>query len=257
MLHTTARAQTTARPRRLRRYTRPLRRSLAVSAILAVSFVVYTVLVVNWGPLIRLDRWLDRDYHVQPLYPVLTKVDRIGQRAVCLPILAVVVVVTGWRHRTWRTAMLAAIAVFTLNLLVLVAKVAMARGRPISDRGFFSGGDMYPSGHTANIIVVYGLCFHLVAHYGDIAAHTKRMLLWTVCVFSVVMFATSLTLRWHWFSDLVGGFMVGGAVLALTVAIDAAIPFRSRRLVVLPSKAGVRRTRSDSPAAAADRRSHR
>jgi membrane-associated phospholipid phosphatase len=255
MLRTTARTQTPARPHPLPRYTRPLRRSLAVSALLAVGFVVYTALVVTWGPLIRLDHWLDRDYHVQSLYPVLTKVDRIGQRAVCLPVLAVVVVVTGWRHRTWRTAMLAAIAVFTVNLLVLIAKVAMARGRPISDRGFFSGGDMYPSGHTANIIVVYGLCFHLIAHYGDIAVHTKRVLLWAVCVFSVVMFVTSLTLRWHWFSDLVGGFMVGGSVLALTVGIDATIAFSSRRRVVLPASDDLSRTSSGSRVAAADRRS--
>jgi hypothetical protein len=94
---------------------------------------------------------------------------------------------------------------------------------------------MYPSGHTANILVVYGLCFHLIAHYGQISARTKRILLWAVCVLSVVMFTTSLTMRWHWFSDLVGGFLVGGAVLALTVGIDAALPFRSHRLVVLPA----------------------
>ena len=143
--------------------------------------------------------------------------------------------VTGWRHRSWRPALLAAIAVFSVNLLVLIAKVAMTRGRPVSGRGFFSGGDMYPSGHTANILVVYGLCFHLIAHYGQISARTKRILLWAVCVLSVVMFTTSLTLRWHWFSDLVGGFLIGGAVLALTVGIDAALPFRSHRLVVLPA----------------------
>ncbi len=205
--------------------------------MLAGTFVVYTWLVINWGPFIRLDHFLDRNYHVQSLWPVLTRVDRIGQRAVCLPILAIVVAVTGWRHRSWRPAMLAAIAVFSVNLLVLIGKVAMARGRPISDRGFFSTGDMYPSGHTANILLVYGLCFHLIAHYGDISARTKRLLLWAVCAFSVIMFVTSLTLRWHWFSDLIGGFLIGGAVLALTVGIDAALPFRSHRLVVVPAAA--------------------
>lgn len=235
MLDTTTGAATPIRTRRLRRYTRPLRGSLTVSAVLFATFIVYTWLVVNWGPFIRLDHFLDRNYHVRSLFPVLTKVDRIGQRAVCLPILAVVVVVTGWRHRSWRPAMLAGIAVFSVNLLVLIAKVAMTRGRPVSGRGFFSGGDMYPSGHTANILLVYGLCFHLIAHYGDISARAKRVLLWAVCVFSVVMFSTSLTLRWHWFSDLIGGFMIGGAVLALTVGIDAAMPFRSHRLVVLPA----------------------
>jgi len=235
MHDTTEGTETPSRPRRLRRYTRPLRGSLTVAAVLGVTFVGYTWLVINWGPFIRLDDLLDRNYHVQSLWPVLSRVDRVGQRAVCLPILAVVVAATAWRHRSWRPALLAGIAVFSVNLLVLIAKVAMTRGRPVSGRGFFSGGDMYPSGHTANVLVVYGLCFHLITHYGQVSARTKRLLLRAVCVLSVVMFATSLTLRWHWFSDLVGGFMVGGAVLALTVGIDAALPFRSPRLVVLPA----------------------
>jgi membrane-associated phospholipid phosphatase len=235
------------RPRRLRRYTRPLRGSLTVSALLAATFVLYTWLVIHWGPFIRLDDFLDRNYHVQSLWPVLTRVDRIGQRAICLPILTAVVGITVWRHRSWRPALLAGIAVFSVNLLVLIAKVAMTRGRPVSGRGFFSGGDMYPSGHTANILLVYGLCFHLIAHYGHVSARTKRVLLWAVCVLGVVMFTTSLTLRWHWFSDLVGGFLIGGAVLALTVGIDAALPFRSRRMVVIPAPARPSDPPSDLP----------
>jgi membrane-associated phospholipid phosphatase len=206
-----------------------------VSAGLAVTFVVYTWLVIHWGPFIRLDDFMDRDWHLQSLWPVLTRVDRIGQRAVCLPILAAVVAITVWRHRSWRPALLAGIAVFSVNLLVLIAKVAMSRGRPVTVHGFFSGGDMYPSGHTANVLVVYGLCFHLISHYGRVSARTRRVMFWGVFVLSAIMFTTSLTLRWHWFSDLIGGFLVGGAVLALTVGIDAALPFRSHRLVVLPA----------------------
>jgi len=211
-----------------------LRGALTLAAVLAAIFVAYTWLVIHWGPFIHLDDLLNRNYHVKNLFFILGRLDRIGQRAVCLPILAVVVAVTAWRHRSWRPALLAAIAVFSVNLLVLIAKLAMSRGHPISGRGFFTWGDMYPSGHTANTIVVYGLCFHLISHYGQVSARTKRILLGVVCALCVVMTTTSLTLQWHWFSDLVGGFLVGGTVLALTVGIDAALPFRSHRLVVLP-----------------------
>lgn len=235
MHHTTTTARAPTRPRRMRRYTRPLRGSLAAAAGLSVAFVVYTWLVVNWSPFISLDSFLNRNFHVQSLWPVLTRVDRVGQRAVCLPILAVVVAVTAWRHRSWRPALLATIAVFSVNLIVLIAKLAMSRGRPLSGQSFFADGDMYPSGHTANILVVYGLCYHLVTHYGRVSPRMKRLLFGFVCALSAVMLATSLLLRWHWFSDLVGGFMVGGAVLALTVGIDAAMPFRSPKLVVLPA----------------------
>ena len=38
------------------------------------------------------------------------------------------------------------------------------------------------------------------------------------------MVVVSLSLNWHWFADLIAGLIVGGAVLELTVAADAAMP---------------------------------
>ncbi len=225
------------RGRRIRRTTRPLRNNLVVSAALLVTFVVYTWLVVRWSPFIRFDYYMNRNYHVQNAWPVLHVLDRIGQRAVCLPILALVIAVTGWRHRSWRPVLLGVIGVFSVNLLVLIVKLALSRGRPLSGLSFFTDGDLYPSGHTANVVVCYGLCYHLITHYGHVSERVKRILIATLGVLCVVMFSTSLLLRWHWFSDLMGGFMIGGAVLALTVGIDAAVPFRSPKLVVIPAKA--------------------
>ncbi len=206
-----------------------------VAGCLLAAFVIYTVLVVEWSPFIRLDFYLNRNYHVHSLWPVLHVLDRVGQRAVCLPLLAIVVTVLSWRHRSWRPILLGVIAAFSVNLLVLIVKLALSRGAPLSGQSFFSDGDLYPSGHTANIVVVYGLCFHLITHYGNVPARVRRALICLLCVLPVVMFSTSLLLRWHWFSDLIGGFLIGGAVLALTVGIDAAVPFRSHKLVVLPA----------------------
>ena len=206
-----------------------------MSAGLLVAFVVYTLLVVNWGPFIRLDLYLNRNYHVHPLWPVLHVLDRIGQRAVCVPILAVVAAGMSWWQRSWRPVLLAVIAVFAVNLVVLIVKLALSRGAPLSGQSFFADGDLYPSGHTANIMVVYGLCYHLVTYYGNVSTRIRRCLIGLLCVLSVSMFTTSLLLRWHWFSDLIGGFLLGGAVLALLVGVDSAVPFRSRRLVIEPA----------------------
>lgn len=279
MSSTRTAALSPVRPRRTRRSTRPIRRPLTLAAVLLASFVGYTLLVVHWSPFIRLDFALNRNFHVHSFWPVLHVVDRVGQRAVCLPILAGVVAVTAWRHRTWRPALLGLAGIFVVNLLVLIAKLAMSRGQPLTGESFFSDGDMYPSGHTANILVVYGLCYHLITHYGRVGDQVRKVLAATVVVLSVVMLTTSLLLRWHWFSDLVAGFMIGGAVLALAVGIDAAVPFRSPKLVVLPSRpstsrlaaplaarptsaaaagrVSVPRKLPDSPARVADRRSRR
>ena len=42
------------------------------------------------------------------------------------------------------------------------------------------------------------------------------------------MVVVSLTLNWHWFADLIAGLLVGGVVLELTVAADAARAARPR-----------------------------
>src|SRR3954468_3013253 len=110
---------------RSHRPSRPRRRSPPVSAGLAVVFVAYTWLVVYWAPFIWLDDVLNRNFHVQALWPVLTRVDRIGQaspmnwspkRAICLPLLGAVAALTGWRRRSWRPLGLAVLAVGLENL---------------------------------------------------------------------------------------------------------------------------------------------
>ncbi|MGI8577343.1 MAG: phosphatase PAP2 family protein [Nocardioidaceae bacterium] len=216
--------------------TRSLGPALALAGILALGFLFVTVLVADSSTVRDFDQLLNRNYHVQGLWWLLHGVDRIGQRAVCLPLLGLVVAVISWRHRTFRPVLLAAVSVFGINLIVLICKLWLARGAPLEgDPNFFVGNGMYPSGHTANIIVVYGLCAYLITHYGRANMRWRRLLRVAVGVLSVVMFITSLVLRWHWFTDLVAGYLIGGAVFVATVAIDAAVPFRSHRLIVAPS----------------------
>ena len=51
-----------------------------------------------------------------------------------------------------------------------------------------------------------------------------RFFLWSlVAALSVTMVVTSLSLNWHWFADLIAGLIVGGMVLELSVAADAAL----------------------------------
>ena len=89
---------------------------------------------------------------------------------------------------------------------------------------FFIGGMAYPSGHTANIVLVYGLAVYLLSRYYGVT-RAEYVVLWSsVAALSVTMVVVSLSLNWHWFADLIAGLIVGGAVLELTVAADAAMP---------------------------------
>jgi hypothetical protein len=196
---------------------------LALAGFLFLVFLGFTLLAM--GPLISLDAYFKLDPPPSGWLPFLHVLDRIGQRAVCLPILAVVTVVCCRHRSSWRPAWVVAASVFSLNLMVLILKVLLGRGQPASvDPSFFVGGIAYPSGHTANIMLVYGLVVYLLGHYRQVRASVRHGLWAAVFLLSITMVLTSLTLDWHWFADLIAGLLVGGVVLQLTATVDAALP---------------------------------
>ena len=135
--------------------------------------------------------------------------------------LAVVALLCCRRQQSWRPAFIAAGSVFTLNLLVLILKVGLGRGQPgLADPSFFVGGMAYPSGHTANIVLVYGLAVYLLGRYLRVSRRTYAIGWVLVVGLSLLMVAVSMSLNWHWFADLVAGLLVGGVVLELSVAAD-------------------------------------
>lgn len=218
---------------------------LVVAVMLAVIFVAWTWFIA--GPLkgARIDQMLNHKYEIRQYADVLHVADRIGQRAVCLPLLGVVTAVVAWRHRSARPVLISVAAVLAVNLIVLVLKLWLGRGTPLDHRpGFFINGQMYPSGHTSNIVAVYGTAVYLISRYTSVRKQICGWLAVAVVSLGIVMTVTSVLLRWHWFGDLIAGYLVGGVVLAATVAIDRAVPFPSRRAV--PSdEAG---TTADDPA---------
>jgi undecaprenyl-diphosphatase len=199
-----------------------------LAVVLLGLFAVFTVVTI--GPLGRVDVALNGPRYLAPWRDELMAIDRIGQRAVCLPLLAILTAVVAYRVRDWRPVTVAALAVVGLNLLVLILKLSLGREGPrLEDPAFFNGGDMYPSGHTANVVLVYGLMGFLLLRYGVASRRLRGWLVAAVVALSIVMTATSLALRWHWFTDLVSGLFVGAAVLALTAAFDTAIPWQPNR----------------------------
>jgi len=82
----------------------------------------------------------------------------------------------------------------------------------------------YPSGHTSNIVLVYGLVVYVLGRYRSVGRTTRRVMWSVVMLLSVTMVVTSLTLTWHWFADLIAGLIIGAVVLQLTAAIDTAVP---------------------------------
>lgn len=204
-------------------WTSDVSSGFALAGFLALVFVAFTLLAM--GPLISLDAY----FSVVPAPPgwvgFLHLMDRIGQRVVCLPILGVVAYLACRRQESWRPGVVAAVSVFMLNLVVLILKLGMGRDEPrTADPSFFNGGMAYPSGHSSNIVLVYGLAVYLLCRYRW-PGRTWQVLLWSaVAVLSLTMVVTSLILNWHWFADLIAGLIVGGIVLQLTATVNRAVP---------------------------------
>jgi undecaprenyl-diphosphatase len=204
-------------------WTSEVSSGFALAGFLALVFVAFTLLAM--GPLAKFDAYFNLAPPPKQWVPFLHVLDRIGQRAICLPILGVIAFVLARRRESWRPGVVAAVSVFMLNLVVLILKLGFGREGPhSSDPSFFNGGMAYPSGHSSNIVLVYGLMAYLVSRYGGPARRTRVTLWGIVVVLSVTMVITSLSLDWHWFADLVAGLIVGGIVLQLTVTLDHLVP---------------------------------
>lgn len=205
------------------RRSHDLWRALGLSAALFCVFGALTALVA--GPLRPLDVALNFERDIEQWRTALTWLDRIGQRAIAVPILGVVAVLAARRAGTRRPVVVAAASVVVVNLCVASFKFTLERGAPLAgEPGFLEGGVMYPSGHATNVVLVYGLAAYLWSHYGGASRRTRRILVATVVLLSIIMVMTSLTLRWHWFTDLLAGIVVGSAVLQATVTLDRHFP---------------------------------
>ncbi|MDQ6642436.1 MAG: phosphatase PAP2 family protein [Actinomycetota bacterium] len=213
-----------------RRYRRPasdwtseVSSAYALAGFLFAVFVGFTLLVM--GPLVGIDAAFNVRTPPHGWVPVLHVADHIGQRAVCLPILGVVLFWIWRKTGRLRPVIVAGAAIFVLNAVVAVLKIGLGRGEPHTmNPNFFVGGMAYPSGHTANIVLVYGLVPYLLATYTQVQPRVIKLYGGLVVLLSIWMVTVSVTLTWHWFADLLAGLLIGGMVLALTSAADHAIP---------------------------------
>lgn len=206
-------------------WTTAVSSGFALAGFLSLVFLAFTLLAMD--PFMRYDAYFNLAPPPQRWVPFLHLLDRVGQRAVALPLLAAVVWWIYRRTADWRPVVLAGVAVFTLNLVVLLLKLGLGRAAPgTADPSFFTGGMAYPSGHSANIVLVYGLAAYLVSRYLNPGRRAQIAMWGAVAFLAVTMVVTSLMLNWHWFADLVAGLIVGGIVLELAVTVDRMVPAR-------------------------------
>lgn len=203
--------------------------ALRWSAGLFVAFVLVTLDVLFEGLLWRVDQFIaeiDRPKLSGFTEFLILRIDDLGLRWVTATILVIAAALIGRRFKSWRPLNLSILSLLFLNLFVGAAKIGFGRckAREDFDICMFTGGMAYPSGHTANALVTWGLFAYIIFRYTHRDPFEGLRLYWLVGVITVAVCMASLIRNTHWFTDLIGGMFLGGAILVLVVAVDRFIP---------------------------------
>ncbi|WP_405532054.1 phosphatase PAP2 family protein [Streptomyces avidinii] len=176
--------------------------------------IVVAVLTTSW--LVRLD-WqimFFRPYEQWPqLHAFLDYLVVLGQRGPTAVMVAAWLGWRSWRQHTLRPLITLGVALLLLNVTVGAVKLGLGRLGPhyateIGSAELFAGGDIFPSGHTANAVVTWGILAYLAS-----TGVTRRVLSIVSAVVSLSVGATTVYLGTHWVSDVLLGWSAGLLIL--------------------------------------------
>jgi membrane-associated phospholipid phosphatase len=194
--------------------------------VLLALYVALTICVLVPSPVLSLDQYLaglHLKMHHPEYRPWINGYVMFGQRGPATLAFLPFFVWIAWRQRSKRPLVMLGAALVLLNLTVGVAKYATGRVGPmfVGDREvhlIFAGGNIYPSGHVSNAVVLYGLV-------AWITPKLRRTAIALAVLLSVTVGLSTVYLRTHWFSDVVGGWLAGGLVL---VSLPTVLPYAER-----------------------------
>lgn len=142
-----------------------------------------------------------------------------GFGPVGMPILAVLVMLLlALRRRSWTPVILIAAAGIGSLLMTIAGKDIIGRHRPSRADAIppFETSPSFPSGHTLNATVILGIvAYLLILRQGNAVARTLTVVV--AVGIAVVTGLTRILLGAHWFTDVLAGWLLGGAWLALVI----------------------------------------
>jgi membrane-associated phospholipid phosphatase len=190
------------------------RYALVAACLAFYAAVVWAVITTSW--LVRLD-WqvmFFRPYQQWPeIHAWLDYYVVLGQRGPTAVMVAAWLGWRSWRQHTLRPLITLAIALLLLNVTVGAAKIGMGRLGPhyattIGSNEMWLGGDIFPSGHTANAVVTWGILAYLAS-----SPRARRWLSALSAVMSLGVGLTTVYLGTHWLSDVLLGWVAGLLIL--------------------------------------------
>ena len=205
-------------------------RWLAAFAALGLAFVVYTQVVGLGGALggdlataqLLAPTWRDG------LRPLAFGVALLGGAELTVLLaagLAFYLARSGFRSEAWALLALVVATCAEVAYKLLLHHPAPTRfshgdGPSLTmllEGGRIIGANSYPSGHTLRAVLVYGL-LAFVIHRLAPAGPWQRLAVPAAAVIIALVAFDRLYLGVHWASDVVGGLLLGGLLLAAAIA---------------------------------------
>ncbi|MFI5571417.1 phosphatase PAP2 family protein [Streptomyces sp. NPDC051740] len=204
--------------------------------------IVWAVLVTSW--LVRLDWQVMFFRPYQQWSEIHAFVDYyvvLGQRGPTAVMVAAWLGWRSWRQHTLRPLLALGVSLLLLNVTVGAAKYGMGRLGPhyateIGSNEMWLGGDIFPSGHTANAVVTWGILAYL--------ASTPRARRWLSALSAVTSLGVGLSTVYigtHWLSDVVLGWVAGLLILLALPWFEPVITRVETRILALRARRRVPR----------------
>jgi membrane-associated phospholipid phosphatase len=186
---------------------------LAVALVFGLA-IVWAVVITSW--LVRLDWRLMffRPYQQWPKFHAFADYYVVlGQRGPTAVMVAAWLSWRSWRQHVVRPLLVLGVSLLLLNITVGVVKIGMGRLGPhyataIGSNEMGLGGDIFPSGHTANAVVTWGILAYLAS-----APRARRRLSALSAATALGVGLTTVYLGTHWLSDVLLGWATGLLIL--------------------------------------------
>ncbi|RII18878.1 PAP2 superfamily protein [Streptomyces sp. YIM 130001] len=181
-----------------------------------VFYALIVIAVINTSWLVRLDWQLMffRPYQQWPeLHAFIDYYVVLGQRGPTAVMVAAWLGWRSWRQHTLRPLLMLGTSLLLLNLTVGAAKLSMGRLGPhyattIGSNEMWLTGDIFPSGHTANAVVTWGILAYLAS-----TPSARRYLSALSAVVALGVGLATVYLGTHWLSDVMLGWAAGVLIL--------------------------------------------
>ena len=203
------------------------RRILILLFTMLLLFIGLTVLVITESAQIHILHATFYDPIANQIHPTWTTIavviGHLTHWYSYAPIILILLIMPGTRKKVGLPMAVTLSASAIMGPIIL--KNIFAIERPDINQLVEIGGFGYPSGHSMNALVFFGMCAIMVLRYSN--NETVKKVFPVFAVVAILLVGLSrVYLGVHTITDVIGGFLMGGVVVCASVLIERRIKNR-------------------------------